>query len=91
MKLGLVTKLDNRKKTTSKNFDDDLMPQNCDVIVIYLIYSQFGSIQKPDAGRIVHKTYIFISSNLLVFNSNLTKTENQTKKSLIQLSHYCFV
>ena len=31
-KLGPVTKLDNRNKTTSKNFDDGVISENCDVI-----------------------------------------------------------
>ena len=44
MKLGPVTKLDKRKKTTSKKFDDDVMLENCDVIVIFPIYGQFGAI-----------------------------------------------
>ena len=65
MKLEPVTKLDKLNKTTSKNFDDDAMLTNCDVIVIFLIFGQFGAIQKPDSGRIVCKTYIFIKSNLL--------------------------
>ena len=38
MKLGPVTKLDKRNKTTSKSFDDDVMSANCDVIVIFPIY-----------------------------------------------------
>ena len=41
------------------------MSANCDVIVIFRIYGQFGVIKKPDFGRIVCKTYIFINSNLL--------------------------
>ena len=41
------------------------MTANCDVIVIFLIYGQFGAIQKLDSGRMVCKTYIFIKSNLL--------------------------
>ena len=65
MKLGPVTKLDKRNKTTSKKFDDDVMSENCDVIVIFPIYGQFGAIRKPDSGRIVCKTYIFINSKLL--------------------------
>ena len=85
MKLGPVTKLDKRNKTTSKKFDDDVMSENCDVIVIFPIYGQFGAIRKPDSGRIVCKTYIFINSNLY-----LTKSDNITKKSLTQLSYYCF-
>ena len=65
MKLGPVTKLDKRNKTTSNKFDDDAMSTICDLIVIFPIYGQFGAIRKPDAGRIVCKTYIFINSNLL--------------------------
>ena len=64
MKLGPVTKLDKRNKTTSTKFDDNVMSANYGVIVIFPIYGQFGAIQKPDSGRIVCKTYIFINSNL---------------------------
>ena len=35
MKLGPLTKPDKRKKTTSKKFDDYVMLENCDVIVIF--------------------------------------------------------
>ena len=35
MKLGLVTKLDKRNKTTSKNLDDEVMSENFDVIVTF--------------------------------------------------------
>ena len=38
MKLGPVTKLDKRNKTTSKKFDDDVISENCDVIAIFPIY-----------------------------------------------------
>ena len=31
-----VTKLDKRNKTTLKQFGDDVMSKNCDVIVIFL-------------------------------------------------------
>ena len=37
-KLGSVTKLGKRNKTTSKKFDDDDMSENYDVIVIFMIY-----------------------------------------------------
>ena len=69
MKLGPVTKLDKRNKITSKTFDDDVMLVNCDVIVVFLIYGQFGAIQRLDSGRIVCKTYIFINSNLLSYKN----------------------
>ena len=38
MKLGPVTKLNKKNKTTSKKFDDDVMPANCDMIAIFPIY-----------------------------------------------------
>ena len=44
MKLGSVTKLDKRNKIVSKTFDDDVMLDNCDVIVISPICGQFGAI-----------------------------------------------
>ena len=81
MKLGPVTKLKKTNKTTSKNFDNDVMLESCDVIASFLIYSQSGAMWKLDSRCIVCKTYIFSNSNLLY----LTKTENRTKKSLSQL------
>ena len=69
MKLGSVTKIDKKNKITSKNFDDDVIPKNCDVIVIFPIYGQFGAIWKPDSGYIVCKTYIFINSNFLSYKN----------------------
>ena len=83
-KLGPVTKLDKRSKITSKKFDDDVMSTNFDVIVIFLIFGQFGAIRKTDSRCIVCKIYIFINSNI---NSNLEKSENRTKKSLAQRLH----
>ena len=69
MKLGPVTKTNKRDKTTSKKLDDDVMSANCDVIVIFLIYDQFGAIRKPDSGCKICKTYIFINSNLLSYKN----------------------
>ena len=66
MKLGSVTKLDNRNKTTSKN-DYNVMSENCDVNGIFPIYGRSGAILKPDSRRIVCKTYIFINRNLLSY------------------------
>ena len=45
------------------------MSENCDVIEIFPIYSQFGAIPKPDSGCTVCKTYIFIKSNLLSYKN----------------------
>ena len=59
MELSPVTELDKRNKTTSKKFDDDVMSVNCDVMVIFPIYGQFGAIRKLNSGLIVS-----INSNL---------------------------
>ena len=45
------------------------MSAYCDVIVVFLIYDQFAAVQKPDLGRMVYKTYIFINSNLLSYRT----------------------
>ena len=45
------------------------MSTNCNVIVIFSIYGQFGAIRKPDSGGMVYNTYIFINSNLLSYES----------------------
>ena len=73
MKLGPVTKLDNRNKSTSKKFYNGVMTANCDVIVIFLIYGQFGAIQKLDSGWSVKLTFS------LKVTFYLAKTENRTK------------
>ena len=44
MKVRPVTELNKRNKTTSKKFDDEVMLENCDIIIIY---GQFGAILKP--------------------------------------------
>ena len=63
-KLRPVIKLGKRNKTTSKKLDDDVMSANCDAIIIFLIYGQFGAIPKPDSVRIFCKSYIFCYINL---------------------------
>ena len=40
----------------------------------FSIYGQFAAIWRPDSGRMVYKTYIFINNNFL-----LTEPENSTK------------
>ena len=85
MKLGPVTKLDKRNTVTLKKFDDDVMSTNFDVNVFFPIYGQFAATRKPDSGRMVYKTNVFIKNTFY-----LTKTENRTKESLTQLSYYCF-
>ena len=60
------------------------MLENGDVIVIFLIYGQFGAIQKPDCGCIVCKTYIFINSSLL-FDKNWKQNWKISNTSLTLL------
>ena len=50
MKFGPVTKLDKRNKAMSKNFDNDLISENCEAIVFQFIANleQSGS-PIPDA------------------------------------------
>ena len=41
------------------------MSENCDAIIIFMIFGQFGAIRNPDSGHIiVCETYIFIKNNL---------------------------
>ena len=54
-------------KDFDKKVDDEVLSENCDAIVIFLIYDQLGAMRKPDFGRTVCKTYIFINSNLLFY------------------------
>ena len=69
MKLGLVTKPDKKYTTTSKRFDNDATSKNYDVIVIFLIYGQFGATRKPNTGHMICKTFIFININLLSYKN----------------------
>ena len=61
------------------------MLENCDVIAIFPIYTQFGAICKPDSGRIVCK---LIFSVIVTFD--LTETESRAKKSPTHLPQYYF-
>ena len=69
MKLGPVTKFDKRNKIASKKVDVDVMSENCDVIVIFWIFGQFGAIWRRDSGHRVCKSYVFTNSNLLSYKN----------------------
>ena len=85
MKLEPVTKVDKKNKTTSKNIDDSVISTNCDVFVIFPVYSQFGAIRKPDYGHIICET-TFLS----IVTFYLTKSANRTKKAFYQkMLIYC--
>ena len=69
MKLGPVIKLDNRNKVASTKFDDDVMSDNCDVIVIVWIFGQFGAVLSADSRYRVRKKCVFSNSNLLSYRN----------------------
>ena len=68
MKLGIVIKLD-KKNTTKPRNNDDVMSENCHVIVFFPFYGQFSAFGKPDSGYMIYKTYIFNNNNLLSYKS----------------------
>ena len=65
---NLDQQLNLRKKTRQlqKKFSDGVISTNCDVIFIFLIFGQFGTIRKPKSGRIV---CIVCNSKLLFYNN----------------------
>ena len=52
-----------RNLTTSKQFDDDTISANYDIIFIFTIYGQFLAIQKPDSRCMVHNSHLFVTNN----------------------------
>ena len=60
------------------------MLTNCDVIVIFPVYNQFGANSEAGLWEYSLKTYISLK---IIFY--LTQTGNRSKKSLTQLSHHC--
>ena len=84
MKLGPVTKFDKRNKTTLKTFDDDIMSENCDNIVIFSIYGQFGAVWKTDSRCIVYNTYLVCKTFILQkLKTKLQNTKNTTLTLLL--------
>ena len=57
MKLGPVTKVDKRKKTTSKCFNDEVMSENCNVIAIFKFI-----VNLKESGRWILVTFYFIKT-----------------------------
>ena len=80
MKLRPVIKLQKQNKTMSKKIDDDVMSENYGIILI----------SKLDSGWIVCKTHVFVNNNFLSYLLSYKNWKKTLKKSLTQLSHYCF-
>ena len=92
MNLGPVTKLDKRNKTVSKKFGDDVMSENCDFIVIFRIFGQFGAVRRPDSGHRVYESYVFSKSNLFVLQKLKIELKNlQHSSHTIDLSKGTFL
>ena len=85
MELEPVTKLDKRNKTTSKKLT--LTP--CRKIMTSFSFFGFLTNLEQSGGRIPDTESAKVMFSVIV-TFCLTKTENRTKKSLTQLSHYCF-
>ena len=85
MKLGPVTKLDKRNRTTSMTLTMTL----CRQIVTSLSFFGFLTNLEQSGGRTpdTDSTEVMFS---VTATFCITKTKNRTKKSLTQLSHYCF-
>ena len=76
MKLGPVTKLDKRNKTTSKKFDVNVASENCDVIIFFCTFGEFGAVRRPDFGHRVCKSYAFSNSFQKCFQKNADISKN---------------
>ena len=83
MKLGPVTKLDKRNKTTSKNVTMKSWWQ----IVTSLSFFGFLANLEQSGSWIPDAESVKLTFSLTV-TFYVTKTENRTKKYQIQISHY---
>ena len=85
MKLGPLTKLDKKNKTTPKNVTMTL----CRQIVPQLPFFPFLANLEQCGSRIPDTLSVKLIFSLIV-TFYLTKYETELKKSLTLLSHYCF-
>ena len=85
MNIGPVTKPDKRKKIKSKK----LTMTSYRKIVMSLSFSGFLANLEHSGGRSTDTESAKIMFSVIV-TFRLTKTENRPKKSLTQLSRYCF-
>ena len=79
-----MTALDKKNKTMSKKFDEKYRK-----IVTSLSFFQFKADLEQSGSQIPDALSVKLIFSLKV-TFYLTKTENRTKKSLTQLSQYCF-
>ena len=82
MKLGPTTKFNRRKSSVKKI-------RRCWQIVMSLSFFQFKANLELSGSRIPGTWFVKLTFSLIV-TCYSTKTANRTKKSLTQLSNYCF-
>ena len=85
MKLGPVTKLGKRNTGTSKN----LTRMSCQQNMTLFTFFQFMADLEQSGNQIPDAWSVKLIFSLAV-TLYLTKTANRTKKSVTQLSSYCF-
>ena len=85
MKLRPVTKLEKRNKTTSKKID---LTSYRKIVTPLSFFGILPNLEQS-GGRIPDTESAEVMFSVIV-TFRLTKTENRTKKSLTQLSDYCF-
>ena len=85
MKIEPVTKLDKRNKTKLQN----LAMTPCREIVTLLPFFRFLANSEQSGGWIADTESAKVTFSV-IGTFCLTKSENRTKKSLTQVSHYCF-
>ena len=86
MKLGPVSKIDKKNKTTSKK---NLTMTSCQKIVTSSLFFAFLANLEQSGGRILDTEDAKVLFSVIV-TFRFTKTQNRTKKSPTQVSHYCF-
>ena len=86
MKLGPVTKLNRTRETKQRPKNLTLMSRR--KIVTLSFFGFLVNLEQP-GGRISDTESAKVMFSVIVIFC-LRKTENRTKKSLTQLSHYCF-
>ena len=85
MKFGAVTKLDKKTTATAKKLTMTSSRQ----IVTSLSFFRFMTNLEQSGSQISDAWSVKLTF-LLTETFYLTKTENRTKKSLKQISYYCF-
>ena len=78
-------KIEKRNAASPKKINGDVMLANCDDAVIFEIYGLLGAIRKPNSGRMVCKTYIFINNSNPLFYKNWKQNYKISNTALMLL------